>query len=104
MEISTTDGLAVAVAGVSGAKALWDFILSPWLYRRAAAGTGAAEKIEALKAKKDRDGLAEKSTFLVLFVLSGLIVAFGATVPKVDATEFAALQARVAALEHPPPQ
>lgn len=104
MEISTTDGLAVAVAGVSGAKALWDFVVSPWLYRRAAADAGAADKIEALKVKKERDGLAEKSTFLVLFVLSGLIVAFGATAPKVDATEFAELKARVALLEHPSPK
>lgn len=104
MEISTTDALAVAVAGVSGAKALWDFVVSPWLYRRATAHSGAAEKIAALKTKKARDGLAEKSTFLVLFVLSGLIVVFGATAPKVDATEFAALKARVALLEQPPPQ
>lgn len=104
MEISTTDWLAVAVAGVSGAKALWDFVVSPWRYRRAIDGKSAADRIEALKTKKERDGLAEKSAFLVLFVLSGLIVAFGVTAPKVDAADFAALQARVSLLERPPPQ
>ncbi|MBY6158865.1 hypothetical protein [Pseudooceanicola nitratireducens] len=70
--VSSTEIFAGLVLAVTTAKAFWDFVVSPSIYRKESAEADGFQKIEFVERKRSRDTRTNVGVFLILTTISAL--------------------------------
>ncbi len=99
MSISTTESLAMAIFLVSAAKAVWDFWISSYLYRKDIRRDPPPPPNDAVRWRRQRDSQINKLSFLALIVLSISLFSIQAKTHDVSRGEIYELKARIDRLE-----
>jgi hypothetical protein len=93
MNLSVADWLAFSL------KAVWDFLFSGLLFRRAAKGLGGEALTVVARQKRQRDDFANKLAFAALALLSLYSLVIGVRSAEVSVEDAADLNSRVTSLE-----